>query len=61
MMLNLYFYRLRNGFTKKYISEYLGVSTKTYSNWENNRTYPKIDKLYQLAKLFEVPINSFIK
>ncbi|WP_323710561.1 helix-turn-helix domain-containing protein [Mammaliicoccus lentus] len=44
-----------NNVTQKELSEELGVSQSTISNWIKEVKYPRIDKVEMLAKYFNVP------
>ena len=37
----------------------LGVSEVTLSNWENGKTYPTIDKIIKMSKLYNLPLEDF--
>ena len=37
----------------------LGVSEVTLSNWENGKTYPTIDKVIKMSKLYNLPLEAF--
>ncbi|WP_164507203.1 helix-turn-helix domain-containing protein [Companilactobacillus furfuricola] len=55
--------RLRNdcGFSQERLAELLLVSRQTISNWENDKTYPDIDRLVALSNLFEISLDELIK
>lgn len=42
------------------LAEGVGVSQKTVSAWELNERYPTIDKVYDIARFLEIPINTLI-
>ena len=44
-------------YRREYIIKELGITSNTLSNWATNKTYPTIDKAYELAKLLEVDIT----
>lgn len=48
--------RSRHGLTKNALSQKLGVSRKTYYNWEKRGRIPK-NKLVELADLFNVSVD----
>ena len=37
----------------------LGVSEVTLSNWENGITFPTIDKVIKMSKLYNLPLEAF--
>ena len=37
----------------------LGVSEVTLSNWENGITFPTIDKVIKMSKLYNLPLEDF--
>ena len=43
--------------TQKELAEQIGISQKSYSHWENNKTFPSFDNLVKLADLFEVSLD----
>jgi len=43
------------------LSEVLGVSTATISDWSNGKTYPRIDKLEQMANFFQVTKSDLVE
>lgn len=43
------------------IGELVGVSTKTVSSWEVNRTEPNIYYLWKMADYFNVSLEYFVK
>lgn len=48
----------RKNVTQKELSEELGVSQSTISNWIQETKYPRIDKIEMLAQYFNVPKSS---
>lgn len=48
----------RKNVTQKELSEELGVSQSTISNWIQETKYPRIDKIEMLADYFNVPKSS---
>ncbi len=49
--------RKKNGFSQEMLGEKLGVSRQAVSKWEADAALPEIDKLVELAKLFEVTVG----
>ena len=55
--------RLRNerGLTDYRVAVETGIAKSTFSDWKNNRSKPKVDKLKKIADLFEVSIEDLLK
>ncbi|QRN90759.1 helix-turn-helix transcriptional regulator [Mammaliicoccus sciuri] len=51
----------RKNVTQKELSEELGVSQSTISNWIQETKYPRIDKIEMLAQYFNVPKSTLIE
>lgn len=49
--------RTRKGMSQEEVAKAIGVSQKSYSNYENGTRNPKIDKIVKLAKLLEIELN----
>ncbi|MBE6762046.1 MAG: helix-turn-helix transcriptional regulator [Ruminococcaceae bacterium] len=50
----IYELRLSFGWTQVQLSQKLGVTKQTVSNWENDNIQPSIDMLIKLSKIFNV-------
>ena len=35
----------------------VGVSVATLSNWENHKTFPRVDQLYTLCDYYKTPVD----
>jgi transcriptional regulator with XRE-family HTH domain len=44
-------------YRREYIIKELEITQNTLSNWVTGKTFPTIDKAFQLADLLEVDIN----
>ncbi|HEX2938640.1 MAG TPA: helix-turn-helix transcriptional regulator [Ruminiclostridium sp.] len=53
--------RKERGMSQENLAEAIGVSRQAVSKWESAQSYPEIDKLIALSKLFSVSIDSMIK
>lgn len=55
--------RLRelNEYTQDALGDKLGVSGKTVSSWEINRTQPKIDKIQRMGEIFKCLMSDIIE
>lgn len=52
--------RKASGMEQKDLAELLGVSNKTVSSWECDRTEPKIGMIEKMSKIFNCPKTDFI-
>lgn len=50
----IYELRVSFGWTQVQLSQKLGVTKQTVSNWENDNIQPSIDMLIKLSKIFNV-------
>lgn len=57
---NLKLYRKAHNLSQSNLADRLHVSRKTISGWENNRSYPDIDTLNALAKIYGVTIDELL-
>ena len=53
--------RASRGYSQEKLAELLLVSRQTISNWENDKTYPDVDRLVALSDLFEISLDELIK
>ena len=51
--------QLRSGkrWTQKEAAAKLDVSVSTLSNWENEKKFPTIDKVWEIAEIYGVPMS----
>lgn len=54
-------HRSRLGMSQERLAEAIFVSRQTISNWETDRTYPDVQSLLLLSKLFDVSIDELVK
>ncbi|WP_195948380.1 helix-turn-helix domain-containing protein [Paraclostridium bifermentans] len=52
--------RLDLNLTQEQVAEKVFVSTKSISNWENDRNFPDIESLVRLAKLYNLSLDSLL-
>lgn len=52
--------RIKNEMTQEDLAEFLGVSSKAVSRWENSITYPDITLLPILATIFKVTVDELL-
>lgn len=50
-----------HGMTRKQLSERLGVGYTTVSDWINAVTYPRIDKIEQMANLWNIQKSDLVE
>lgn len=56
---NLRKFRKENGYTQKFLAEYLSLERSTYSKYEVSRN-PDLDSIIQLAALYGVSVDELI-
>lgn len=61
MAKNLKYYVERSGKTQKEMSEIVGVSTSTFSDWMKAKKYPRIDKIEMMANFFGILKSDLIE
>ena len=54
---NIKMLRMEAGLTQRALAYELGVSIQAVSKWEQSRSYPDLDLLPKIAKLFGVGID----
>lgn len=57
---NLKNLRLCSALMQKEIAQILNVSVRTFQGWESGRTEPSIEKLIQIADIFEVSLDYLV-
>lgn len=58
---NIISLRKKNNMTQNELAEKLNYSDNTISRWEHAEITPSVESLEQLAKVFEVPIETLLK
>lgn len=59
---NIQFLRkMRNKMTQEELAEKLSVSRQTISKWEMNTSYPEMDKVIEICKLFSCSMDELIR
>lgn len=53
--------RDQKGFTDYQVAQKTGIAKSVFSEWKSGRSSPKMDKLYLIAQLFEVPLEYFVE
>lgn len=49
------------GVTTYQVAKDTGISQATLSDWKLGKSKPKADKLYKIAKYFDVPLEIFLE
>lgn len=49
------------GYTDYRVSQETNIPKSVFSEWKSGRSTPKIDKLYEIAKLFNVNLEYFME
>lgn len=52
--------RVNAGFTQAEAGRRLGVTSVTIGNWEKGKTFPKVDQVFDIARLYGVNVNDLI-
>ncbi len=52
--------RLSLNLTQEQVADKIFVSTKSISNWENDKNFPDIESLVRLAKLYDLSLDSLL-
>lgn len=60
MKLTLKMLRARSNLTQEQAGRLVGVSSETWSNWENAKTFPDVIKLKEIEKAFDVKYDDII-
>lgn len=59
---NIQFLRkMHKGMTQEELAEKMGVSRQTVSRWELDATYPEMDKVIELCKLFSCSMDKLVR
>lgn len=53
--------RNKRGVTDYRVAMETGITKSTFTDWKNGRSAPKAEKLYALAKYFDVPMEYFLE
>lgn len=53
--------RDKAGYTDYRVAQETGIPKSVFSEWKKGRSMPKIDKLYLIAKLFNVDLEYFVQ
>ena len=51
----------QTGMSDYAVAKHTGIAGSTLSDWRRGLYVPKVDKLYSLAKFFNVPIEYFLE
>lgn len=56
-----YLRRLHGGMTQEKLAEKMGVSRQMIGKWEAGESWPEVDKLMQLAELFNCKVDALLR
>lgn len=48
-------------YSQEYVASQLNITRQTYSHYETGRITPPVDSLYNLSRLYSIPLNSFLE
>lgn len=51
----------KRGLKNKFVASQLEVTQEMVSKWRNNKSYPRVDKLFKLADLLNVKVDDLYK
>ena len=52
--------RLKSTYLQKELASLIGVSVRTFQDYEQGKTEPNIEKLIKLADTFQVPLDYLV-
>lgn len=58
---NLQFLRKQQNMTQEQLAEDLGVSRQAVSKWESAQSYPEMDKLLQMCRMFACDMDTLVQ
>ncbi len=47
-------------YSQEFVASHLNITRQTYSHYETGRVIPPVNSLYNLAKLYGVPVENFL-
>lgn len=47
-------------YSQEFVASHLNITRQTYSHYETGRITPPVNSLYNLAKLYGVPVENYI-
>lgn len=58
---NLRHFREKKGLTQRQFAQMMNVSQPAVNDWENNKKYPCMDRLYDAARVLGVSVEDLLK
>ncbi len=58
---NLRRIREQKGMSQRQLAKLMNVSQPAVNDWENNKKYPCIDKIYDAARVLDVSVEDLVK
>lgn len=49
------------GYSQEFVASHLNITRQTYSHYETGRITPPVNSLYNLAKLYGIPVEDLMK
>lgn len=59
-ILNLAYFRKMNGLSQSEVANKLNITRQAVSQWETKKSSPDIDKILDLAKLYNVDVKELL-
>ena len=53
-------YREKKGLSQTEVAKHLGLSRQAISNWESQKSYPDLDNIVLLSKLYEISVDELL-
>lgn len=53
--------RSRAGYTQRQVAEWLAVSPQAVSNWERGETFPTVDLLLEISRIYDVGLTALMR
>lgn len=53
--------RSEHNMTQKELADHLHVSRQAISQWETGKSYPDIDNLFSLCRLYQIPLDTLLE
>ena len=57
---NLYNLRKKQKISQEKLAEKIGVSRQSVSKWENGTSYPEMNRIFELCKIFHWKLNDLV-
>lgn len=54
---NINVYIAKKGYKKKFVAELLGITQQQLSNWIVGKSFPRLDKAFQLSRILDCTVE----